>query len=434
MLLSFGTSTPGHLLQYATFLEQRCHRDQPDKQRVLNIRNGCSRTIGGVGFTMLYYQTDTALHDHLRDPLGGSRRLQEIEDLASASMPDEVSGHAIPRKVWIVDANPLRFDQPTEIAGKPSHFSFRHPEQPGVLSRFASLLSEDEIEIAQHDAFLLRNKYTKRIECDHWFRIYGTRGAAWSNTKLVNALRSIFANLPSQDRKAVIDSIDFKSPNPGRGLIPGNLPRDFALGSTRFMYLVCITKNKLGILAKCAHFLQAARCADRRVFDDQNRTIIRSAVRSLGGWSVIVLCAAVMADPDDLDSECKTLAAAFKSYLRRNNVDDILYANIFASHTVPWHFRSVSHQGYARVDVQVDRPFLLADYLRHVYGNDLLNRVNIVQYDSWSRLPSTSGLSRSQGEAKQVFGLLALDDSHIQAWQTRTQRWLLRHNKTSGVG
>jgi len=394
----------GILLAYGTrqqYLFQKLvhYLNNPDNDGTcptVNLRNTWFRTIGPYCGLMLYYQTTPENQSVFQMQNGKWHTRLEGSVLANQQQAARNG-----TRVYCKGADQLRCDgdvPPQHIVAKVSHEDDKGGAA-GFIACITELMGENNITIAQHDSvkYKATGKYNRDYS-EHFFRLFPTSsGTAYMD---INFIQSAFKTayeavdtLKPEADKLTSAEVDLhggivSGPNieirTKRAIIepPKSLYRDlvnyelYTNRDSRYQYIQVICKDAPRLTAICANFISVMN-ADGQL----PRNIISASSRSLGGHSMIILCAeAAHSNEVPLESEM------LKSELIRKTdlTEEDFHAVTDCLDTWPFDHRLLHSPAFGLPLKCRDDHGIIAKYLTHLSDHNQV--FDIIDQDGWSSL------------------------------------------------
>lgn len=365
-----------------------------------NWRAGCIRRAGNSGFAVFYYEATPVFQEwllqerkHPLDPAAGFEQFRELE-----ANPQQ-GKHTL---ICPVGRDPfVLFDEPPEmqLLGH-LHVTFDQEPVAGFLAELCERLCKEGLRIVQHDALTARSGDSSGVIVRHAFRCYGRMPKA-GKERLRKVVRECVAQTSPETWRS---EVQFGAPEARLGIQSGVVPEGSDGGGNRFAYLMLCADLRNGIKESrsgeekrlstdavaeaLAAWLPAtqvlADCA--AVLETQERPILRSAMRALGGYVHLILAVPVATNDDVVN-----LNAAVRERLDRGTtieLDRIVLpdltkegAYVTEGGVPPWSCpKGVPRACLKRLE-HGDAPGYAQKYFA-----DLGDRnVSIVQYDSFAK-------------------------------------------------
>lgn len=438
VVVATGEDSTGFLARCVEWFSRMAPHDN-GRPSIHNWRCGCSRSMCGLGFSLLYYESTPEFHSIIKRDEKGFEAFK-AEEL-----------HRCPtRLLFVKNADPLLFelmDEPRDVSPL-RHFycSFLHTADKGFLGRLCRELEGSRIVVVQHDAIMVKSGTSSRPgTLDHAMRCYVPAellGVERFKATMQERLNRASSGSPPT-RLAILP------PEPSRGIATGELPpacridnqplaclcfvgdvRDKTIGFSaddhatgRWDRVVARSLPATRLLAECSDVAEMMRDANGRDIDDESRPIIRLSMRTLGGWAFVSVCVPVRDE-----QEARSLGIILERRLSVRRVIDrsqIRLCQGIANPPAPWASME-SAKSLTKLEHN-DRPGYLADYFRHV--GDLTDRVSVIQYDSWAEgAPSESKHTLAAAHRLCISatnpGLKQGErDGLVKAWETRHATW-----------
>lgn len=392
LIVGSGPETTGFLAGLVMAVDGWMDKDRSQ----LSWRTGTARFGFGFGSSLLYY--------HARDPVHDFLKSDGLTELKKRLTPPGVA-----RYLNVVDADAHVFDLGAEekVIRKlhAFHCSFEHVPEPGFLKRFYGELASSQreqghtaVRIVQHDVVLLdRGTHHEGRTHDHWIRVHASFGEAALARETIDKCLKHAATGHSKPWIAEFG----ERPNPVRGVTPGAFARGIAeqrlqVGCVRILArTICrdnhgssdlnldlaLEKMNMAMLA-ASHWVEVSCDREATPYGEQRlsnpRALVRMSMRYVGGWMFVLLHVLThKAEEQQLRELIRREAGKPAGVVVEHCEVDCPESPIVLGENDVFHLPTLRH---------VDTPGYLAQYFKHVDGDDgLTKRASVVQYDSYSQ-------------------------------------------------
>lgn len=378
IILAAGLDSPGFLSRCARWFARF---PTNDGKVAVNWRAGCARSLCGSGHSSLYYEAKPEIHAAIRDPSGPFSQFIAEETARNTE-----------RFIQVKDADSLLFDifnqRDNDRIFSHYYVSFKHIPERGFLGRLSRSLATSKLVVVQHDSLQSRPTTEAHLgEVLHATRVYVPMREYALAERIIS---SAITDAAVGDEKPHSISLS-QEPNAAQGIQRG------ILKEKSFAYVSLIADVRAHIqgwqphdvdsvinralpattlVGHCADVVESAQAGSAGEIQSANRPLIRLSMRSLGGWTFVTCCVA------SLEKEALEIRRLLRSRLTSNGVNAgrILQCESSVTESSPW---ATNRPGLVLPQLRHhDRPGFLANYFDAI-GDDLAERVSVVQYDSW---------------------------------------------------